>query len=139
MSRGDAFVRSSAGTLLIQNTLKSSQSFSNTRKNHFLLARDTHCKNDVGLGKGFVYKFRREKDPKPRQKQRRSCSLSSTWSHTLDFQNESWTHSAKRLIFSHMSGTVLQLQDTLSVPVIFSGVLLRDCSIVSVRVHIKTH
>lgn len=54
-------------------------------------------------------------------------------------QNESWSHSAKRLIFFQMSETVPQLENTLPEPmcVIFSSVLLRDSSIISVRVHIK--
>lgn len=56
-------------------------------------------------------------------------------------QNESWLHSVRRLILFQMSETVPQLENTLLVLMheFFSSVLLRDFSILSVRVYIKTH
>lgn len=90
---------------------------------------DTHCKNFQAQREGFVYKFRREKD---QNLGKNGGGLVTLAPHgvTLQLQNESWLHSAKRLIFFQVSETVPQLENTLPVMlhVFFSRILLRDSS-----------
>ena len=58
----------------------------------------------------------------------------------FQLQNESWLHSAKRLIFFQVSETVSQLENTLPVllHVFFSRILLRDSSSVCESVQKNT-